>query len=49
VGVNGIAEDYYEAEAWKYLPEYQTCANNMKRLKFDYALVKLKDNPNIPL
>ena len=39
-GTNGVAEDYLEAEAWRYPEEFKTCKPSAK-LPHDYAIIKL--------
>jgi V8-like Glu-specific endopeptidase len=41
LGVDGVAEKYYEIESWRYLSEYKTCSPSNK-FEYDYALLKLK-------
>jgi hypothetical protein len=38
-----LGEKYYEVADWRYLPEYRSCPRN-KKLKLDYALIKLKSD-----
>lgn len=50
-GADGSAEEYFEVESWRYIKKYEDsfdckegdpALRHLKRLEFDYALIKLK-------
>jgi hypothetical protein len=42
IGANGVAENPYEIEDWRFLPTF-LISSKENALKYDYALVKLKE------
>jgi V8-like Glu-specific endopeptidase len=49
VGAFGVTDIFYKAEEWRYPERFKTCSNNMKRLQFDYALIKLSEDKDHPI
>jgi V8-like Glu-specific endopeptidase len=41
LGVDGVAEQFYEVESYRFMSEYKTCPPSSK-MENDYALMKLK-------
>lgn len=41
LGADGVGEEYYEIEGWRYPDEYKTCKSSAQ-VAYDYAIMKLK-------